>query len=72
MTMESRNGLLRYAGDGFDLDLDLADPAGSASGHADGPVDLTWLRIMDQILKGVTAAGATNFVNAALTCAADR
>lgn len=70
MRMERADGALRYAGEGFDLRLDLADPAGSASGHADGPVDLTWLRIMDQILNGVTAAGATNFVGAALAHAA--
>lgn len=66
--MEAGDGdeRLRYNGDGFDLRLDLADPARTAQGHADGPVDLTPLRIMDHLLKAVTASKAVNFVSAAL------
>lgn len=64
--METGNARLRYSGNGFDLRLDLADPAGTAEGHADGPVDLTPLRIMDHLLKAVTASKAVNFVSAAL------
>ena len=64
--MESGNGRVRYTGEGFDLRLDLSDPAGTADGAADGPVDLTPLRIMDQLLRAVTAAGAVNFVSAAI------
>jgi putative selenate reductase len=64
--METGNAKLRYAGDGFDLRLDLADPAGTAEGWADGPVDLTWLRIMDQIFRAVTAPNAVNFASMAV------
>ncbi len=64
--METGAGKLRYAGDGFDLRLDLADPAGSAEGAADGPVDLKWLRIMDQIFRAVTAPNAVNFASLAM------
>jgi putative selenate reductase len=64
--METGTAKLRYAGEGFDLRLDLADPAGSAEGWADGPVDLTWLCIMDQIFRAVTAPNALNFANLTL------
>jgi putative selenate reductase len=64
--METGHGGVRYSGSGFDLHLDLSDPAGTADGAADGPVDLTPLRIMDQLLHAVTAAGAVNFVTAAI------
>ncbi|MFO1097137.1 MAG: hypothetical protein U1E81_02395 [Xanthobacteraceae bacterium] len=64
--METGHGGVRYSGAGFDLRLDLSDPAGTADGAADGPVDLTPLRIMDQLLHAVTAAGAVNFVTAAI------
>ena len=50
-------------GEGFDLRLDPADPAATAEGRAYGPVDLTWLCIMDQILSAVTAPNAVNFAN---------
>lgn len=68
--MESGGARVRYSGDGFDLVLDLSDPAETAEGRADGPVDLTPLRIMDQILKAVTASKAVNFVSAAVQHAA--
>ena len=64
--METGNGCVRYAGEGFDLRLDLSDPAATADGTADGPVDLMPLRIMDQLLRAVTSAGPVNFVSAAI------
>ena len=60
---------LRYAGTGFDLRLDLADPLGSVEGHATGPVDLRRLRIMDLICSAVADAQAHNFVSTALLLA---
>ena len=64
--VESGGARLRYRGDGFDLALDPADPAATAEGHADGPVDLAPLRIMELLRAGVTAPGAVNYVSAAL------
>jgi len=58
--------VLRYRGDGFDLRLTFADPAGTAEGRADGPVDLGFLRIMERLREAVTAPAAVNFVSAAL------
>jgi putative selenate reductase len=63
---------LRYRGEGFDLGLDPADPAATAEGSADGPVDLTWLRITLRVMDAVHAAGPTNWVGAALEAAAAR
>jgi putative selenate reductase len=64
--VESGGPRLRYRGEGFDLSLDLADPAGTAEGSATRPVDLTWLRIMELLRKAITAPDAVNFVSAAL------
>jgi hypothetical protein len=70
VTMERGEARVRYRGDGFDIVFDPGDVAATVSGEADGPVDLTWLRIMDQILKAVTATGAVNHVSATLEHAA--
>jgi putative selenate reductase len=69
VTTESEGGLMRYRGEGFDVRLDPSDPAATVSGTANGPIDLTWLHIMDQILKGVTAPRAINYVSTILSCA---
>lgn len=66
VVVESGNGKLRYQGDGFDIRLDLDDPLGTVEGWADGPVDLTWLRIMELIRLGVTDPQTVNYVNIAL------
>jgi putative selenate reductase len=66
VTVDSGNGLLRYQGEGFDLRLDLADPAGTATGHATGAVDLLPARIMEQLRQAVTGPKAANFVTAIL------
>lgn len=57
---------VRYRGDGFDLRLDPGDPARTAAGRAEGPVDLVWLRIALRVVDAVRAAGATTWVGAAL------
>ncbi len=57
---------VRFSGAGFDLTLDPFDVAADVGGAADGPVDLTRLRIMLPILDAVAAPGAVNYVSAAL------
>jgi len=63
---KSRGNTLRYAGEGFDIRLNLAAPAESVEGHAEGVVDLGRLRIMEMIRAGVTDPKANNFISAAL------
>ncbi len=46
--------------------LDPGDVAATVSGAAEGPVDLTRLRIMLPILDAVAAPGAVNYVSAGL------
>ena len=64
--VEQLSERVRYVGAGFDLTLDPSDVAGSVSGSADGPVDLTQLRIMLPILEAVIAPDAVNYVSAGL------
>jgi putative selenate reductase len=64
--LEPSGSGVRYRGAGFDLRLDPADPAATAAGDADGPVDLTFLRIMERLRDAVAAPGAVNWVSAAL------
>ena len=66
VTMARGGGLVRDSGDGFDIVCDPSDVTATVTGTADGPVDLTWLHIMDQILNGTTAATAVNCVSAML------
>ena len=49
--------------------LELADPAGTAEGRADGPVDLTPLHIMEALRRAVLAAGVSTFPGALLEAA---
>jgi len=56
----------RYVGRGFDIRLHIDDPVASVEGHADAPVDLRWLRIMDLIRAAVAAPEANNFVSTGL------
>lgn len=60
---------LRYAGDHFDIRLDLAEPVGSVQGQASGPVDLRRLRIMEMIRVAVSDPSANNFISTALRLA---
>jgi len=66
VTLERDGGVVRYSGDGFDVAFDPDDVTATAAGVADGPIDLTWLHIMDQILKGITAPNAINYVSTLL------
>jgi len=66
VTVERNGDRLRYCGEGFDLQLDPADPAGTAKGRSDGPVDLTPLRILEIIRTAITAPDAVNFVSTAI------
>jgi putative selenate reductase len=70
--VESGGPRLRYTGEGFDLWLDLTDPAGTVQGRADGPVELTWLRIMEKVREALIAEGPVNYVGAALAFAGTR
>src|SRR6516225_951567 len=67
ISVESTGGELRYCGDRFEVQLELADPAGTVKGIAAGPVDLTPLRIMELMRVVLTAPDAVNFISVALT-----
>ena len=69
---KGRGNTIRYSGKGFDIRLDLAAPAESVEGHAEGVVDLGRLRIMEMIRTGVTDPKANNFISAALLLEAER
>lgn len=67
VSVESGGAELRYCGDRFDVQLEPADPAGSAKGMAAGPIDLTPLRIMELMRIALTAPEAVNFIGIALS-----
>ena len=69
VTVEKTDAGARYSGEGFDLAFDPADLAATLSGAADGPVDLTRLRMMLPMLEAVVAADAVNYVSAGLRAA---
>ena len=69
VVVETGAGKVRYRGESFDLRLVPADPAGTAEGYADQPVDLTPLRIVLRVLEAVRAEGPTTWVGAALEAA---
>jgi putative selenate reductase len=54
----------RFAGEGFDVELDLADPAATLRGTWSGEVDLTWCLIMDLLRRSVLDPSKINYVNA--------
>lgn len=54
----------RYAGEGFELTLDERDPAATAAGRADGPVDLTYFHILRWLADGVLRGEGVNYLNA--------
>ena len=60
---------MRYSGAGFDLAFDPDDVAATVSGAADGPVDLTRLRMMLPMLEAIVAPEAINYVSAGLRAA---
>lgn len=54
---------VRFAGPGFEVTLDPADPVGSLEGRADGEVDLTHLHILLWVQDAVFDGGAVNYLN---------
>jgi putative selenate reductase len=69
VTVEKTDARVRYSGEGFDLAFDPNDVAATVSGAADGPVDLTRLRMMLPMLDAVVAPEAINYVSAGLRAA---
>jgi len=54
-----------YRGDGFEIELDLADPIGTVQGVATVPVDLTYLRIIDALRNALLGDEApASYINA--------
>jgi putative selenate reductase len=64
--VETGGKRLVYRGDGFAISFDPKDPGGTAEGHATGPVDLTFLRIMERIREALEKAGPVTYVGAGL------
>ncbi|MCA9292278.1 MAG: hypothetical protein KDA20_00520 [Phycisphaerales bacterium] len=59
------NQAVAYSGAGFDVRLRLDDPLGTVEGKANGPVDLTYLRIMDALRNALLGADApVSYINA--------
>ena len=52
---------VRFTGDGFDLTLDVEDPAGTVAGTAAQEVDLTWARILWSIRAAVYHDGSIHW-----------
>ncbi len=64
--LDDEDGRIQYAGEGFSLAFDAADPVGTLAGDAAGEVDLTYFHIMDWLRKALLAQGAVNWVSVAL------
>ena len=60
---------IRYAGQGFDIRVDLGDPLISVEGRAEGAVDLRRLRMMEMLRIAMTDTQASNYVKSALLLA---
>jgi putative selenate reductase len=69
VAVERKAGRVRYRGEGFDLDLDPDDPAGSARGRAEGPVDLAPLHIAELVRDAVMSQDQFNFISVAMGAA---
>jgi len=54
---------VRFAGPGFDVTLDPADPVATLDGEADGEVDLTHLHILLLVQGAVFDGEAVNYLN---------
>ncbi|MBI4819827.1 MAG: glutamate synthase [Deltaproteobacteria bacterium] len=60
--LEGSGARVRYSGPGFRIELDPTDPARTATGEAEGEVDLTYLLIMDEVRRAVLAEDSVNYV----------
>ncbi len=55
----------RFAGPGFDVRFDPADPAATLTGEISGDeLDLTWYLILDRLRRGALAGGRVHYLNA--------
>ncbi len=61
--LDTASARARFRGDGFDIELDLAEPEHSIRGTWSGDVDLTWCLIMDLLRRSVLDPSKTNYVN---------
>jgi putative selenate reductase len=60
------DGTVRFAGAGFDVELEPADPLGTVRGRADGDVDIGWLRILDRIRAALLSGAGGSWPGAVL------
>lgn len=59
-----RGGRAAFAGDGFAIEFDPGDPAGSLQGRADtDEIDLTYFEIMNRLRLAVLASSDVNYIN---------
>jgi putative selenate reductase len=63
LRLEVEGSRARFFGDGFDVELDLSDPATTVRGTWSGDVDLTWCFIMDLLRRSVLNPSKINYVN---------
>ncbi|MHB1844621.1 MAG: glutamate synthase [Deltaproteobacteria bacterium] len=61
--LELDRGEACYAGAGFELRFDLGDPEGTATGVADGEVDLTYFHLMNWLRQAILDGHEVNFLN---------
>ncbi len=59
-----RAGLVGFRGPGFDLEFAAADPVGTLSGTAEGPVDLGYFAVMDLLRTALFDEASVNYLNA--------
>jgi putative selenate reductase len=64
-TVEIEDGRATFAGPGFAVRFDAADPEGTIAGEATVEVDLGLYRIIDGLRRAVLDAAESNFVNCA-------
>ncbi|MGK2856851.1 MAG: hypothetical protein ACSLFQ_06565 [Thermoanaerobaculia bacterium] len=63
LRLDVDGGRARFQGDGFDVELDIAEPEHSIQGTWNGDVDLTWCFIMDLLRRSVLDPSKINYMN---------
>ncbi|HSL22410.1 MAG TPA: hypothetical protein VK886_12810 [Vicinamibacterales bacterium] len=61
--VEIEGGRVSYAGNGFAVRFDAADPAGTIQGQAEGDVDLTYYEIMTRLRLALLGSTDVNYIN---------
>jgi putative selenate reductase len=61
--VEIEAGRASYAGNGFTVHFDMADPAGTMEGQANGDVDLTYFEIVNRLRLALLSAADVNYIN---------